>query len=56
MESVLPVVPVVDDGVFGLGVAGLNGVVACIGEGEDSGVSGALLEEMPGVCLATRGV
>ena len=48
-------VPVADDGVPGLAV-GLNGVEVCIGEGEGSGVSVALLEEMPGVCSATRGV
>ena len=51
----LPGVPVGDDGVPGLAV-GLNGVVAGIGEGEGSGVSGVLLGEMPGVCSATRGV
>ena len=45
-----------DDGVPGFGVAELNGVVVCIGEGEESGVSVALLEDMPGVPSATRGV
>ena len=49
-------VPVVDDEVLGLGVAELNGVVACIGEGDGSGVLVALLEEMPEVPSATRGV
>ena len=47
---------VVDDGALGLGVAGLNGVVACIGDGDGSGVSGVLLGRVPGVCSATRGV
>ena len=55
MESVLSSVPVVDDGVPGLAV-GLNGVVACNTDGEGSGVLVALLEGMPGVRLATRGV
>ena len=55
-DPVLSGVPVVDDGVLGFGVAELNGVVVCISEGVGSGVLVALLEEMPGVCLATRGV
>ena len=53
--SVLPGVVVVDDEVFGLAV-GFNGAVACIGEGEGSGVLVALLGRVAGVCLATRGV
>ena len=48
----LSILFVVVDGVLGLGAAELNSGVACIG----SGVLVALLEEMPGVCLATRGV
>ena len=52
----LPGVVVVDDEVFGLGVAELSSVVVCIGEGEGSGVSSALLGRVPGVSLATRGV
>ena len=47
---------VVDDGVFGLGVVEFSSVVVCIGDGVGSGVLVALLEEMPGICLATRGV
>ena len=47
---------VVDDGVFGLGVVEFSSVVVCIGEGDGSGVLVALLEEKPGVWLATRGV
>ena len=47
---------VVDDEALGLGVAGLNGVAACIGDGEGSDVLVVLLGEMPGVCSATRGV
>ena len=47
---------VFDDGVPGLGVAELNGVVACTGDGEGSGVLVALLGEMLGICSATRGV
>jgi len=53
--SVLPGVVVVDDEVLGLAV-GLKGVEVCIGEGDGSGVLVALLEEMPGVWSATRGV
>ena len=49
-------VPVVDDGVPGLGDAGFNGVVFCIGEGVGSGVLVALLGRVAGVWLATRGV
>ena len=49
-------VPVADDGVPGFGVAELNGVEVCIGEGVGSAVSVALLGRMPGVCSATRGV
>ena len=49
----LPGVPVVDDGVPVLAVW-LNGVAACIGDGEGSGVSGVLLGGMPGVCSAMR--
>ncbi|MCT6836670.1 MAG: hypothetical protein M3036_03335 [Bifidobacteriales bacterium] len=48
-------VPVGFDGAPGLAV-GLNGVVACIGDGDGSGVPVALLAEMPGVCLVTREV
>ena len=51
----LPGVVVVGDGVLGLAV-GLNGVEVCIGEGDGSWALVALLEEMPEVCLATRGV
>ena len=47
---------VFDDGVSGLGVAELNGVVVCTGDGEGSGALVVLLGEMPGVCLATRRV
>ena len=46
-------VPAVDDRVLGVG---LNGVVVCIGDGEDNGVSVALLGRVPGVPSATRGV
>ena len=53
--SVFSNVPVGDGGVTGLAV-GLNGVVVCIGDGEGSGASVALLGEMPGFCSATRGV
>ena len=56
MGSALPGVPVVDDGVPGLGVAGLNGVVVCIGDGVGSGVLVALLGRVAGVPSATRGV
>ena len=49
----LPGVPVVDDGVPGLGVAELNGVMVCIGDGVGSGVLVALLGRVPGVWLAT---
>ena len=43
-------------GVFGFGVVVLSGEEVCIGEGEGSGVSVALLGRVPGVCLVTRGV
>ena len=46
---------VVDDVVFGFAV-GFNGVVVCIGEGDDSWALVALLGRVAGVCLATRGV
>ena len=54
-ESVLSCVPVGVDEVFGFAV-GFNGAVACIGEGDGSGVLVALLGRVAGVCLATRGV
>ena len=56
VEPVASGVLVGDDEVCGFGVAELNSGVVCIGEGVDSGVLVALLEEMPGVCSATRGV
>ena len=46
-------VPAVDDRVLGVG---LNGVVVCIGDGEDSGVSVALLWREAEVPSAARGV
>ena len=44
-----------DDGVSGFGF-GLNGVAACIGDGEGSGVFDALLGRVAEVPSATRGV
>ena len=49
-------VPVADDGVPGFCVAEPNGVEVCIGDGVGSGVLVALLERVPGVPSATRGV
>ena len=57
-EPALSGVPAVDDGVPGDGVPGvvLNGVVVCIGDGEDSGVLVALLGRVAEVPSDTRGV
>ena len=46
-------VPVADDGAPGVG---LSGVVACIGEGEESGMSVALLGGVAEAPSATPGV